>query len=57
MASAKEGRMRMNQQQAMRFIIRNKEREAQARREKRYKNSFDSGFWKPIRKLITLLKA
>jgi hypothetical protein len=57
MASAKEGRMRMNQQQAMRFIIRNKEREAQDRKEKRYKNSFDSGFWKPIRKLITLLKA
>lgn len=47
----------MNQQQAMRFIIRNKEREAQARREKRYKNNVDGGLWIPIRKLITLLKA
>jgi hypothetical protein len=47
----------MNQQQAMRFIIRNKEREAQARREKRYKSSVDRGFWRLIRKLITLLKA
>lgn len=47
----------MNQQQAMRFIIRNKEREDQVRREKRYKYSVFGGFWAPIGKLITLLKA
>ena len=47
----------MNQQQAMRFIIRNMEREALARREKRDKSSVFGGFWTPIRKLITLLKA
>jgi hypothetical protein len=47
----------MNQQQAMRFIIRNKEREAQARRENSYKSSVFGGFWTLIGKLITLLKA
>ena len=49
----------MDQQQAMRFMIRNKERENQARREQERKKSTVRGiaFLRPVRKIISLLKA